>query len=184
MRTRIFQRPGIAVTRSLSKRIRRRKKKGGLRRTKQPQEKRTPMWNTSSGRYDPAMGRKRRSSPGALRYRVLGRAHQQGNQTPNGQTTGTQGQTDSDSELLRGRSSREWRKGNCGTGPKTLSALHAGNFRSSTTGARCGRFSTLLVDLPAPSARSMGIHRHEVQQPPVPARLHEVGSKRVFTDTG
>jgi len=75
MKTWIFERPGTAATRSLLNRMRRRKEKGGLPRTRQPQEKGTLMWNTPLGRYDPAMGRKRRSGPGALRHRVLGSAY-------------------------------------------------------------------------------------------------------------
>jgi len=91
MRTRVFERQGFAATRSLSKRMQCRKEKGTLRRTKQPQEKKTPMWNMSSGHYDPAMGRKKRGSLSALRYRVLGPTHQQGNGTPNGHTCYTRG---------------------------------------------------------------------------------------------
>ena len=179
MKTQIFERPGTAATQSLPNHIRRRKEKGSLRRTWQPQEKGTPMWNTPLGHYDPAMGRKGRSGPGALRHRVLGSAYQQRNGTPNGHSTGAQEQTNPDSELLQGRSPRKRRKGNWGIGPETPSALHSGNLRSSTTGTWSGRFSALLVDLSAPPARSMGIRRHEVQQPP-----HQEKKISVPTQTG
>ena len=165
MKTRIIERPGTAATRSLPIRMRRRKEKAGFRRARQPQEKGTPLWNMPLGRYDPTMRRKGRSAPGALRHRVLVSAYQQRNSRPNGHTTGAQEQTNPDSELLRGRCPRKRRKRNRGIGPETPSALHSGNLRGSTTGTWSGHFSALLVDLSTPPARSVGIRRHEVQQP-------------------
>jgi len=184
MKTRIFERQGTAATRSLPNCRGRRKEKGSLGRTRQPQEKRTPMWNTPPSHHDLALGRKERSSPGALRHRVLGSGYQQRNGRLNRHTTGAQEQADPDPKLLWGRSPRMRRKGNRGIGPETPLAQHSGNLRSNTTGTWSGHFLALLVDLSAPPTRSVGVRRHEVQQPPVPSRLHKVGGERIFTDAG